>query len=128
MNQPQICTDEASGWALSDGADIAPSIAPCQIRPDTSCRDRGQPFAVTVRFARHAVEKSLLQFRRDRPALPLADDAIVELANRRHLGRGAGEESLVRDVDLIARDALRHDGDSQVAGDTDDRIARDALE
>jgi hypothetical protein len=41
----------------------------------------------------------------------------VELADRRHLGGGAGEEGLVADVDLVARDALFHQLQAQVLAD-----------
>src|SRR6185295_16090595 len=46
------------------------------------------------------IEEQLLQLRGDRPARAFADRPIVVLANRRHLGSGAGEKRLVGDVEL----------------------------
>ncbi len=53
-----------------------------------------------------ASKNRALQLLGDRAALAGADRAIVELADRRHLGGGAGEERLVGDVDVVARQAL----------------------
>ena len=38
------------------------------------------------------------------PMRPLADGAVVDLAHRRDLGRGAGEEDLVGEPELVARE------------------------
>src|SRR5687767_6487736 len=89
---------------------------------------RSQPIAIFVGLAGDAVEERLLQLFRDRAALAAADGAVVELADRRHLRGGAGEESLVGAVDLVAGDALGHEGDAEILRDTDHRVARDALE
>ena len=43
-----------------------------------------------------------------------ADHAPVELADRRDLGGGAGEERLVADVDVVAREARLLDRDAEV--------------
>jgi hypothetical protein len=62
---------------------------------------------------RHAaidhVEEQALELFGDRAAAAGADLAVVEFADRRHLGGGAGEEGFVGDVDVVARQALRND-------------------
>ncbi len=62
------------------------------------------------------------------PARADADLDAVEFADRRHFGGRAGEEGLVGDVDLVARDALLHHLDAQVLADVQDGVARDAVE
>ena len=42
--------------------------------------------------------------RRDRAALAVADDVVVDLADRRQLGGGARHEQLVGEVELGARE------------------------
>ena len=56
--------------------------------------------------AMHLIEIQGLQARRYGPALPGADAPPVKLPDRRNLGGGAGKEGFVRNIDLIARDAL----------------------
>src|SRR5262249_27281014 len=58
----------------------------------------------------------------------LADAAVVDLADGRDLRGGAGEEALVRQPELVARDAPLVHGDALLAGEGEDRVARDALE
>src|SRR5438105_13558384 len=74
-----------------------------------SISDLRQPVRVPGIAAVHDVEERRLDLLRDRAAPADADLDAVELADRRHFGRGAGEERLVGDVDLVARDALLHD-------------------
>src|SRR5690349_3139965 len=68
--------------------------------------DLGQPFGVFRVPAVDDVEERALDLLGDRPARAAADLDPVELAHRCDLGGGAGEEDLVADVDLVARDAL----------------------
>jgi hypothetical protein len=53
---------------------------------------------------------------------------VVDLADRDELGRGAAHEDLVGQVELGAGDVALDDVVAQVAGDLDDRAARDAVE
>ena len=62
------------------------------------------------------------------PREPRAELDAVELADRRHLGGGAGEEGLVADVDLVARDALFDQLQAEVVADREDGVARDAVQ
>ena len=57
-----------------------------------------------------------------------ADLAVVEFADRRHFGGGAGEEGFVGAVDFVAGDALFDDLDAQFAGQLHDGGAGDAFE
>src|SRR5690606_17403914 len=54
------------------------------------------------------------QFFGDRPAPARADAAVVDFADGRDLGGGAGEEGFVGDVDVVARQALGDHLQSQV--------------
>src|SRR5690349_12941104 len=90
--------------------------------------DPGEPFEVLRVAAVHDVEERGLDLLGDRTARAAPDLDAVEFADRRDFGGGAGEERLVGDVDLVARDALFHQRDVQVAADREDRVARDAVE
>src|SRR3712207_4561233 len=61
----------------------------------------------------------------DRAAAAGFDDDAVYRADRGNLGGGAGEKQLVGDVQAFARQALLAQLDAELAGDRDDRIARD---
>src|SRR5690606_12928509 len=87
-----------------------------------------QPALVLRVLAGDEVEEGRLQRPGDRAAAAAADLAAVDLADRRHLGGRAGEEDLVGDVQLVARDAALLDRDAAVAGQHQDRLARDAGE
>src|SRR5688572_27740222 len=113
------------GNGVPCGSTIPYSLFPI---PHFLCGDRREPVAVLVRLAGDAVEERLLQLFRDRAALAAADRAVVELADRRYLRGGAGEESLVGAVHLVAGDALGNEGDAEILRDADHRVARDALE
>ena len=76
----------------------------------------------------HEVEVAPLQQLGHGPARAGADDAAVDLADGRDLGRGAREEGLVGDVDLVAADAPLAHLDALLARQPDDRVARDAVE
>src|SRR5438105_4390774 len=77
--------------------------------------------------AMDCVEEELLQLARERPGLAVADLAVVGLDHRRDFGAGAAEESLVGDVNRVAREEFLAHREASVARDTDDRVARDAL-
>src|SRR5688572_20779166 len=87
-----------------------------------------QPFAPLLVLAGHDVEESLLDRLGHRARLARADHAPVELADRRHLRRGAGEERLVGDVDVVARERARDHLVAELAGEVDHRGERDAGE
>src|SRR6185312_16999043 len=70
-----------------------------------SAIDVREPARVRRIAAVDGVEEHRLQTRRDRSARAVADRTMIELADRRDLGRRSGEERFVCDVDLVARDA-----------------------
>src|SRR6218665_58702 len=70
--------------------------------------DQGQPVGVLRVAAAHDVEEGRLDLLGDGAPRTAAQLDAVQLADRRHLGGGAGEEGLVADVHLVARDALFH--------------------
>src|SRR4029077_18157155 len=90
--------------------------------------DLGQPLGVLGISAVDDVEERALDLLGDRTARAAAELDAVELADRRHLGGGAGEERLVADVDLVAGDALFDQLQAEVAADREDRVAGDAVE
>ena len=51
---------------------------------------------------------------------------IVDLAQRSHLGGGAGHEQLVCEIQIGADELFLDDGVAEVLRDLDDRVARDA--
>src|SRR5581483_4912617 len=73
-------------------------------------------------------EKETLQALGDRTAAAAADGAAVDFANRRHFGSGAGEERLVRDIHLVARETPHLHLETALLGQTDHGVARDAVE
>src|SRR6266576_7249272 len=68
------------------------------------------------------IEKKRLQLLGDRTGFTVADRPVVELSNRRHLGRGAGKERLVGDVHVVTRHALGLHSDSEIVGERNHRI------
>src|SRR3954464_456709 len=78
---------------------------PAQPRTGTAL-DAGVPFRMARVASLHDVEVARLQALGHGAHLAVAHRAIVDLANGGHLRCGAGEEGLVREVELIARDAL----------------------
>ena len=73
-------------------------------------------------------KKRRLDLLGDRAARAGADLDAVEFADGRDFGGGAGEEGLVGDVDLVARDALLHDLDAEVLADVEHGVAGDAVQ
>src|SRR3989442_2810486 len=87
-----------------------------------------EPGAVALLAPANHGEEEVLQAARDRSRRAVADAPVVELADRRHLGRRAGEERLVRQVDLVAREALLARRETQVGEQPEDRVSGDAAE
>ena len=58
----------------------------------------------------------------------VADGAVVDLADRGDLGGGTGQENLVGQVQLVARQRFFFQGDVQFFADVEHRIACDAVE
>src|SRR5438046_10645716 len=87
--------------------------------------DRREPVLVLGDLAGDHVEEEFLDLGRDRSARALAYGAPVELADGRDLGRGAGEEGFVGDIDVVASEAPGNDFIAQLVREGDDRGARD---
>ena len=87
-----------------------------------------EPVLEPVVLAAHDGEEGLLQRLGDRARLTAADGAVVDRADRHDLGRGAGEERLVGEVDVGATEEHLAHRVAEVAGDLDDRRGGDARE
>src|SRR5262249_12049605 len=74
-----------------------------------------QPLIVPAVRALDDREERLLDPARDRAGLAAADPTVIDVADRRDLRRGAGQEHLVGDVQLVARDQLLADLDAVLA-------------
>ena len=70
---------------------------------------------------------NVLKFFCDRPTHATANGAIVELADRHHLGRGTGEERLICDINFIAGDTF-HDLQALILSDVQDAVAQDSFQ
>src|SRR5688572_32321045 len=90
--------------------------------------DGRQPRAALPVFSGHDVEERFLDRLRHRPGLALADHPAVELTDRRHFGRGAGEERLVGDIDVVAGQPLFAYLISKLGGQLDHGRAGDSGE
>src|SRR5690242_10812828 len=118
----------------SGNAAASPSPPPRLRGPCRSCSSllslfrthRGEPVPALAILAGDHVEEGFLDRLGHRSGLAFADLAPVELADRRHFRRRAGEEGLVGDVDVVARQALRANLVAELAGELDHRGARDA--
>src|SRR5260370_35858631 len=88
--------------------------------------DEVQPFPISLRLARRGFEERTLNVARDLTGTSLADLHAVDFRDRGNLRRCAGEERLVCDEQVFDRERARLDRVAEVAGDLDDRIARDA--
>src|ERR1700730_18166694 len=88
--------------------------------------DRREPGFIFRIPAIDGIEEKRLQLLGDGTAFAVADRAVVELANWRHLGGGASKEGLGGYVHIIARPALRLDFDPKIVGECNHRIAGDA--
>src|SRR4029079_15875904 len=92
----------------------------------TSGVDKFQPVLVLVDLAPNGGEEDLQDAARD--GTGRADLAVVDRADGHHLGGGAGEEGLVRGVEIAAEDVADLDRIAQVARDRHHRALRDAFE
>src|SRR5581483_930011 len=81
-----------------------------------------EPLRPALAAAVHGVEIRLLQL--DRHRTGRADDVVVDLADRRHLGRGADHEHLVCEVEIGSDERLLDDAVAEILRDLDDRVAR----
>src|SRR5579875_2817053 len=79
--------------------------------------DMFQPVLVPVHLTPDGGEVDLLDLPRHRSRLTAADDPVVDGADGDHLGRRAGEESLVGRVEVRPQDVGRLDLPAQVPGD-----------
>ena len=89
-------------------------------------RDEREPAELVGDPALDHVEERPLQGLGDGTARPAADHDLVDGADRRDLGRRAGEEDLVGDVQHLARHALLDDRDPEPPREGDHAVARDA--
>src|ERR1700677_1302557 len=106
----------APPWAWASPA--APSVSV----------DMVQPFLVLVDLAPDGGEVHLLDLLGDLARAPGADGTVVDGADRHHLGRGAGEERLVGQVEVRADDRLVTDPVPEAPGARPDGVLRDAVE
>src|SRR5215218_10061727 len=83
-----------------------------------------EPLGPAFALAAARVEVCRLQLLCHRPGRP--DLAVVDLADRRHLGGGAGHEDLVRSDEVGPDEVRLLDGVAEVLRDLDQRVARDA--
>src|SRR5581483_10391058 len=90
--------------------------------------DMFDPVLVPVNLAAHRGKEDLLDTAGHRPGLPGADHAVVDGTDGHDLGRGAGQEGLVRRVEVAAEDVAGLDLDAFVARDGEHRALRDPLE
>src|SRR4051794_17986209 len=107
-----------SGWCRW------PSRRRCR-RP---ARDHVEPLRVALRAAVQRVLELPLDGPRDLAGLAGADRAAVDLSHRPQLGRRAGHEHLVVEVELAAGDLALDDLEAAVARDLDRRDTVDAAE
>ena len=118
-----------AGWRRRAGLSTRPSVQAA--RPGVERRDLHdvEPLAVALRAAVERVRRRPAgRARVISPGLAGADRVVVDLAHRDELGRGAGQEDLVGQVELGARDVALDDLEAEVARDLHDRLAVDAVE
>src|SRR5207344_417579 len=88
----------------------------------------GEPGGMSLGLTLGRGEERSLQLLGDRTAVPLAHGSVVDLADRRDLGRRAREEALVRVVQVGADKVLLGDLVGEVARERDHGLARDPVE
>ena len=91
-------------------------------------RHRRQPLGVLRLFTPNRFKINALKFFCDRPTHATTNSAIVELADRHHLGRGTGEKRLICDINFIAGDTFFFDRQALIRGDAQDTVACDSLQ
>src|SRR5215475_1337347 len=87
--------------------------------------DAVQPAPLVGGLAREEAEEGALEALGDRSAFARADRKAVHRANRSDLHRGAREESLIRNVEQLARDCALADLESALARQTEHGVASD---
>src|SRR5512146_2423599 len=87
-----------------------------------------EPAVRIVIDALHQVEEPLLDLRRDRTALSVADRDTVDAANRRHFRCRTREEDLVGGVQHLARHQRLAQREAHVAREADDAVTRDPVQ
>src|SRR4029078_12819588 len=95
-----------SGESLMLLIDVCGGVAMRRRRSRCYRLKRGKPFLVTAVFSFDNIEEGSLQILGDRTTPAAPDLPIVHFANRRQLGGGAGEKSLIGDVQLVAGKSL----------------------
>src|SRR6266849_2054390 len=119
---------EGSSFRATRSA-LAPGDSPARAVSFVTKRSHvRQPGAVAVVAAAHDREERPLGSTRRRAGLPIPDAAIVELADGCHFGSGTGEERLVREIDLVAREALLAARDPELGEQPEHHVTRDAAE
>src|SRR2546423_1119916 len=88
--------------------------------------DMFDPVLVAIDLSANGGEVDLLDGPGHRPRL--ADEAVVDLSDRHHLGGRPGQESLLAHVQITAEDVADLDLVAKVARDRHHRVLGDALE
>src|SRR5437660_3095926 len=88
----------------------------------------GEPCLVGRVFPTHDRKEGLLQRLRNRTWRAGSYAAIVDLSHRRQLGSGPGHEDFIRNIHIIAREALLHHGDTLLPRQIDDGTSADRVE
>src|SRR4051812_5197364 len=87
----------------------------------------GEPRSVPLIPPVHRAVEHVLELLRHRPPAVGGQGPVVHLADRRHLGGRAGEEALIRRVQVEPGEVALGHLVALVPGDGDDRIAGDAV-
>src|SRR5258708_39833649 len=124
----QSFCDASGQWSGSSFAVTSTNLRSSSDGCDIFRLDRGEPLAIFRVAAVHDLEERALDALGHGTARARADHAAVELADGRDFRRGAGEERLVGDVDVVPREARLLDGDAEVGADRLHRAPRDAVE
>src|SRR3990170_8768422 len=112
--RPRIVPSSSTPVAIS---------SPNRYRTSFTCGpsvDQLDPVGVLLQAALHRGEVRLLDLLRHRAAGAGADRPVVDLADRGHLGGGAGQEGLVGRVDVRPDELPLQDLVPEVVGDLDD--------
>src|SRR6201996_3911018 len=89
---------------------------------------RRQPVIAIRRKAVHYIEEGLVQRAGDRTHLAVADQDAIDRAQMRYFRSGAGKEGLIADVKQLAGKGLFDYGNTKLACQDEDRVARDAVQ
>ena len=89
--------------------------------------DWGEPVVAVGGEAVDDVKEGLVQGGGDGAHGSVADQDAIDGAEVGDLGGGSGEEGLVADVDELAGQGLLDDGDAELLGKGENRVASDAV-